>query len=79
MRAPETAAIKVDDYNGRYRVLGPVSRQNKSVSWTQRGWRQTAIECLYWAWRFHGDHKGQACPVDLRKLAEEFDERAVVA
>ncbi len=68
---PRTVDIAVDDYNGRFRVLGS-SGAWKSISWSTRGWRAAAFLCLHWAWTFHTDTAGVAPPFNLDDLAAEF-------
>ena len=68
---PGSLTLETDDYNGRFRVIGP-ELNHKSVSWTLRGWRACAMQCLHLAWRFHTDHCGEPAPYDMDQLEREF-------
>ena len=69
--------LNIDDYNGRFRVIGE-DLSWKSVSWTKRGWQQTAAEALWWGWRFHHDCRGVPPPYSLEELLAQFDHSGVM-
>ncbi len=70
---PEGVMIDVDDYNGRFRVIG-AALQEKSISWTLRGWKAAAFQALWWCWEFHCDLRGCTTPFDRAALEAEFQE-----
>ena len=68
---PPTVDLQTDEYNGRYRVIGP-ELQWRSISWTKRGFQKSAAEVLSEAWMYHHDHTGVECPFDLDELNRVF-------
>jgi len=69
--------LKIDDYNGRFRMIAE-DLSWKSVSWTKRGWQQTAAEVLYWGWKFHQDCHGVPPPYSLEAPLTQFEHEGVV-
>ena len=70
---PPSVRLNVDHIAGRVKIHGAKPQQQKSVAWTQRGWRPFAMECLHVAWTFHEDFSGHKPPFDIASLASEFD------
>ena len=68
--------LNIDDYNGRCRVFAE-DLSWKSVSWTKRGWKQSAAEVVYWGWKFHQDCHGVPPPYSLETLLTQFEHEGV--
>ena len=65
--------ITMDPIAGRYRCLSPEDAWSQSVSWTSRGFAQTASECLHALWTKWGDLTGLATPTNLDELPPLFE------
>ena len=68
----EYMRIAADTSYGRFRLLCPLDRWEKTVSWTQRGWDKSATEVLYQAWTHYTDITGFDGPPNLSKLPAVF-------
>ena len=69
--------LKIDDYDGRFRVTAE-DLWWESVSWTKRGWQQTAAEVLYRGWKFHQDCHGAPPPYSVEAFSTRFEHEGVV-
>ena len=68
---PDSVDILKDDKYGLFRGVGP-AKDVRSISWTRRGWRDTAMEVLFTSWLFHTDALASPPPFDWKALESEF-------
>ena len=68
---PDLVRIFTDIPNGRFRLIGPAGSL-KSISWTKRGMKAAALECLLSAWGYYTDSTGEKPPLDMGELQNDL-------
>ena len=50
----------------------------RSISWTKRGFENTALEVVHHSWAFHTDHAVHEAPFDLDALTTRYPDGVVI-